>query len=151
MPATRSRTSTEQPAEVATEEVKQQQEPTEPAVSPPVEQEEVKEAEAVVTEPTVETPAVVEETNSTAEAVPENGTEAKVENGTAALETTEAEAAEAEPAVAESVADKRKSEVVGGEGDGPDSTEVVAKKAKVDEEEPTTEAVAEAAPVEASA
>jgi hypothetical protein len=150
MPATRSRTSTEQPAEVATEEVKQQQEPTEPAVSPPVEQEEVKEAEAVVTEPTVETPAV-EETNSTAEAVPENGTEAKVENGTAALETTEAEAAEAEPAVAESVADKRKSEVVGGEGDGPDSTEVVAKKAKVDEEEPTTEAVAEAAPVEASA
>jgi len=150
MPATRSRTSTEQPAEVATEEVKQQQEPTEPAVSPPVEQEEVKEAEAVVTEPTVETPAV-EETNSTAEAVPENGTEAKVENGTAALETTEAEAAEAEPAVAESVADKRKSEVVGGEGDGPDSTEVVAKKAKVDEEELTTEAVAEAAPVEASA
>jgi len=151
MPATRSRTSTEQPAEVATEEVKQQQEPTEPVVSPPAEQEEVKEAEAPI-EPTIETPAAAEESKPVeTEVVPENGTtEAKAENGTATEESPEAEAAEAE-AVVEPVADKRKSEVVGGEGDGPDSTEVVAKKAKVDEEETAPDAVAEAAPVEASA
>jgi len=149
MPATRSRTSTEQPAEIATEEVKHQEEPTEPVVSPPVEQEQV-EPEAPVSE-SAETP-VVEESQPEAVAVPENGTatEVQAENGTTE-ESIEAEAAEAQPAVVEPVTDKRKSEVVGGEGDGPDSTELVAKKPKVDEEEVTPDDVAEAAPVEASA
>jgi len=147
MPATRSRTSTEQPAEIATEEVKHQEEPTEPVVSPPVEQEQV-EPEAPVSE-SAETP-VVEESQPEAVAAPENGTATKAENGTTE-ESIEAEAAEAQAAVVEPVTDKRKSEVVGGEGDGPDSTELVAKKAKVDEEEVTPDDVAEAAPVEASA
>jgi len=148
MPATRSRTSTEQPAEIATEEVKHQEEPTEPVVSPPVEQEQV-EPEAPVSE-SAETP-VVEESQPEAVAVPENGTatEVQAENGTTE-ESIEAEGAEAQAAVVEPVTDKRKSEVVG-DGDGPDSTELVAKKPKVDEEEVTPDDVAEAAPVEASA
>jgi len=145
MPATRSRTSTEQAAEVASEEVKQQPtEETEPVVAPPAE--DVKEAESV--EPVaeaVETPAVTEEAKPVAEeavVAPENG------NGTAAavVESAENGSDDSAEAVAEgdeiAVGEKRKSvEAVGGEGDGPDSTEVVAKKAKVDEEsvEPAVE------------
>jgi hypothetical protein len=150
MPATRSRTSTEQAAEVASEEVKQHQEETEPVVSEPVvDQSEVKEAAPVVEEaaPVAEDLAVAEPAEAVA-AVETNGTtpvvdDVAAENGTAAVvESTDAEAVSTEEVP---VVDKRKSEVIGGEGDGPDSTEVVAKKAKIDEEE-----VAEA-PVEASA
>jgi len=148
MPATRSRTSTEQAAEVASEEVKQQpQEESEPAAIPVAEEAEAEAVPIVAPEATEAeaVPAVVEEPQDIVEpivpvvAAEENGTsEAVAEaNGTSA----EAESVE-EPI-------KRKSDVVvGGEGDGPDSTEpVVAKKAKVDEEEPV---VAEL-PAEASA
>jgi len=144
MPATRSRTSTEQAAEVASEEVKQQPtEETEPVVAPPAE--DVKEAESV--EPVaeaVETPAVTEEAKPVAEeavVAPENG------NGTASavVESAENGSEDSAEAVAEgdeiAIGEKRKSvEAIGGE-DGPDSTEVVAKKAKVDEEsvEPAVE------------
>lgn len=81
--------------------------------------------------PVVEEPVVapVVETNGTSEAVPET-------NGNGVSEVVEP--------VIES--EKRKSlEVVGGEGDGPDSTDAaVVKKAKVDESEVSAE---EAVPV----
>lgn len=109
------------------------------AEAAPVAVPEVDEAVPVVTEeePKAEesVPAVVaSEENGTSEAV--SATESLEQNGNSA----EAESVE-EPA-------KRKSDavVVGGEGDGPDSTEpVVAKKAKVDDD-----VVAEA-PAEATA
>jgi len=134
---------------VASEEVKQQQEETEPVVSKPVDQDEVNEVAPVVEEaaPVVAEDLVVAEPAEAVAAVETNGTtpvveELAAENGTAAVvESNDAEAVSTEDVP---VAEKRKSEVVGGEGDGPDSTEVVAKKAKVDEEE-----VLEA-PVEAS-
>ena len=58
----------------------------------------------------------------------------------------EVESAEAVTESDEVVGEKRKSvvDVAGGEGDGPDSTEVVAKKAKVDEEAESAEPAVEA-------
>lgn len=100
----------------------------------PSEAEAVPEVEAVPVPkdvvPVVEEPvAPVVETNGTSEAVPET-------NGNGVSEVVEP--------VIES--EKRKSlEVVGGEGDGPDSTDAaVVKKAKVDESEVSAE---EAVPV----
>jgi len=144
MPATRSRTSTEQAAEVATEEVKQQPTETEPVVAKvDEEEEEVKEAEPAVAEDAP--PAPVEEAKpEPEESVPTNGDAKEIIDEEDSQENGSAESAEADAEVDEPAVEKRKSEVVGGEGDGPDSTEVVAKKAKVDEE--STEA-----PVEASA
>lgn len=70
------------------------------------------------------------ETNGTSEAVPET-------NGNGHAEVVE-------PVVEAEVNDKRKSEV-GGEGDGPDSTDAApVKKAKVDESEVSAE---EAVPI----
>ena len=80
--------------------------------------------------PVVEEPvAPVVETNGTSEAIPET-------NGNGVAE------APVEPIVeADAVVEKRKSEV-GGEGDGPDSTDAApVKKAKVDDEVSAEEAV----------
>jgi hypothetical protein len=152
MPATRSRTSTEQPAEVAPEDVKVQDEGPKEIVDTPVQEEPIEkpvEAEPVV-EPPVEAvpaavpevsesaPAPVEETNGTAEVVPET-------NGTVETNGVAGDAAIESVPVEQEVVEKRKS-IQEGE-DAPDTTEVVVKKAKVDEE-----AAAEEVPVvEASA
>lgn len=79
--------------------------------------------------PIVEEPvAPVVETNGTSEAVPET-------NGNGVAE------AAVEPIVEADAVEKRKSEV-GGEGDGPDSTDAApVKKAKVDDEVSAEEAV----------
>lgn len=95
---------------------------------------EVKEAEPVAEE------AAATEAEPAGEVVPENGNAAaeSVENGND-------NGAEAVAEGDDVTGEKRKSvEVAGGEGDGPDSTEVVAKKAKVDDEEAVVEPTVEA-------
>jgi len=140
MPATRSRASTEQPAEVAPEDVKVQDEGPKEIVDTPVQEEPIE--KAVEAEPVAEAPveavpaaaeipevsesaaAPVEETNGTAEVAPET-------NGTAETNGVAGESAiESVPAEEETV-EKRKSIQ---EGDAPDTTEVSVKKAKIDEE-----------------
>lgn len=106
----------------------------------------MKEAEPAA--PVVEDAALAEAEPAEAVAA-ENGTapvaaavviESSTENGTAESNDAEAVSSEETPVVS---SDKRKSDVaVSGDGDGPDSTEVVAKKAKLDEDD------LEVAPVE---
>ena len=147
--------STEQPAEVASEEVKQVVDEPKEIVDAPVVAEEAAaptNGSVVVPEPAVEEapaqPEVVQAeegsesvpaTNGSSEAVEANG-EAKETEAESVGEVTE------EPVVS---GDKRKSDVVAVEdAEKPDSTEVAAKKAKVDGEEVPEEA---APVVEASA
>lgn len=135
--------STEQPAEVAAEEVKQIQEEAKEIVDTPV-SEEVTPSESVeavgesVVAP-VEGEAVSEESNGVSN-------EAVAEANGSSVETNGTNGVVGEEEV--SVEGKRKSEVVSGDGEVPDSTEVV-KKQKVAEEEAGEEEVAPV--VEASA
>jgi len=157
MPATRSRASTEQPAEVAAEEVKQVQEEGSEIGDAPVQQDVVKPAEAVAAEPEAAAEAVepvvpVTEaaTNGSAEVADTNGSEAVAGTNGSAVESNGIpaevaavdESAAAEPEVADG---KRKSEA-GGEGDVvPDSTDVKKQKvadAPAEAEEPVVEASA---------
>jgi len=142
MPATRTRASTEQAAEVLAEEVKQVQEEVKEIVATPA-PEEVPAVPEAVEEPVPSEPVVP--SDDSVEHVPEtngNGNGNGNANGVDVVEEEEEE---------EEVVDgKRKSEVVG-EGDAPDSTEVVKKQKVVEDpvEEPVVPVVSEE-PVEAS-
>jgi len=135
MPATRSRTSTEQ-AEVAVEEVKKSE----------VEQTE---------ENTKESLGNDEQSNDNTTSSTTDEKDVESENGNEdAEDSQEVQATNGASEVVTDVSGKRKSEV--GEGDGPDSTEITPKKVKLDEEigENESEVVQEAAAtgqIEASA
>jgi len=130
--------STEQPAEVAPEDVKAQDEGPKEIVDTPVQEEPIEktvEAEPIdepqdeaipaASEVSESAPAPVEETNGTAVVVPEtNGTaETNGVAGDTAIESVLAE---------EVTIEKRKS--IQEAGDAPDTTEVSVKKTKIDEE-----------------
>jgi len=144
MPATRTRASTEQAAEVLAEEVKQVQEEVKEIVATPA-PEEVPAVPEAVEEPVPSEPVVP--SDDSVEHVPETNGSSNGNgkaNGVDAVEEDEEEEEE------EVVDGKRKSEVVG-EGDAPDSTEVVKKQKVVEDpvEEPVVPVVSEE-PVEAS-
>ena len=144
--------STEQPAEVASEEVKQVVDEPKEIVDAPVVAEEAAptNGSVVVPEPAVdEAPAQPEvvQAEEGSESVPATNGSSDVEaNGEVKEVEAESVGEVAEEAVV--TGDKRKSDVVAVEDEKPDSTEVAAKKAKVDGEEVPEEA---APVVEASA
>jgi len=170
MPATRSRTSTEQAAEVASEEVKQQPQDEKEIVAgdkveAQVDADEVsadgaeKEAAAIESEESGAGEESVEKIIPAADSdssAPSLG-EKKESNGTVELETEkngDSKEAEAAADIPEAGA-KRKSEAADGVGDGdgpgPDSTDAVCKKPKVDALVEEKEVGDDVAPVEASA